>query len=118
MGRNFSPTTTTTMSEEKKNVPTKWLAEKAAHYRFLQKEEVSLDKSHSYRDMAWAFELVLEEWFKPEPPSPIVQAMHELLDNGGLTPESIALIEMAIEAQETGKMPPLPISLQPMPTPP
>jgi hypothetical protein len=105
------------MSKDKKNVPTAWLAEKAAHYRFLQQEEMHSERARSYRHMAWAFELVLEEWWKPIPPSPIVEAMNKLMDNDGLTPEAVTLIKMAIEAQETGKMPPLPIILQPMPGP-
>lgn len=113
----FKPNTNTNMSEDKKNVPTAWLAERSSHYRFLQKEEMHGDKSNSYRQMAWAFEFVLEEWWKPTPQSPLVKAMNELLEKDGLAPETVTLIKMAIEAQETGKMPALPITLQPMPGP-
>lgn len=33
----------------------------------------------------------------------------------GLEPETVTLLKMAMEAQKTGKMPPLPISMQPLP---
>ena len=48
----------------------------------------------------------------------IVKKMEAFLESADLTPEATTLLKMAIEAQETGKMPSLPITLQPMPTPP
>jgi hypothetical protein len=101
------------MSKDRINIPTTWLAEKAAHYRDLQRlAKDSVDYADIWQ-MAWAFEFVLEEFWKP---SPLIQKMHELSVSDGITPETATLLKMAIEAQETGKMPALPISLQPMPT--
>lgn len=101
------------MSKDRTNIPTTWLAEKSAHYRNLQMLSKDSVDYANIRQMAWAFEFVLEEFWKP---SPLIQKMHELSVSDGLTSETVTLLKMAIEAQETGKMPALPITLQPMPT--
>lgn len=106
------------MSKDRINIPTTWLAEKAAHYRDLQESVKNQNDYVAIRQMAWAFEFVLEEWWRPAPPSPVVRAINDLLNSDGPTPETVTLLKMAIEAQETGKMPALPISLQPMPVAP
>jgi hypothetical protein len=45
----------------------------------------------------------------------VIPKIEELINHQGLEPETITLLKMAVEAQRTGKMPPLPISMQPLP---
>lgn len=47
--------------------------------------------------------------------SELIAKIQELTEHEGLEPETVTLLKMALEAQITGKMPPLPIVMQPMP---
>lgn len=86
------------MSKDKINIPTTWLADRAAHYRGFETKTIGHDDKVHYRQMAWAFEFVLEEWWRPAPPSPVVRAINDLLNSDGLTSETVTLLKMAIEA--------------------
>jgi hypothetical protein len=48
--------------------------------------------------------------------SNLASKIDELTKKKDIAPETLTLLKMAAEAQKTGKMPPLPISMQPMPT--
>jgi hypothetical protein len=45
----------------------------------------------------------------------LLTKIEELTHHEGLEPETITLLKLAAEAQKTGKMPHLPISMQPLP---
>lgn len=47
----------------------------------------------------------------------LVKIIEDLAATPGIESDTALLLKMAAEAQKTGKMPPLPISLEPMPIP-
>lgn len=45
----------------------------------------------------------------------LLQKIEDIAAEPGIAPEALMLLRMAAEAQKTGRMPDLPIALQPMP---
>lgn len=45
----------------------------------------------------------------------LLQKIEDIASEPGIAPEALILLRMAAEAQKTGRMPELPIALQPMP---
>lgn len=49
--------------------------------------------------------------------SALIAKIEEIAAEPGIEPETAMLLKMAMEAQRTGRMPELPIAMQPMPLP-